>query len=522
MNNCTIDQSSNIIAKNNSAIVQNSNTSAQSSNVIAEIEFSLVPTDTPEETFNYIYTLKCSGCTMDTFYVGKTPCIEQECYNKIITNEKSAVYKHMQDAGHAFKIDDMQKVFSCCEYNKLKILESLLIKRYIVRNVKVLNTKAMKELTLFQYTEADFEKAKKQLTEPVNRTDTDRLGIARSNEIILHEFKESNDCKIRNNDTQLTLLQAEFENFYDITQEYIKENAKKKYITYLRERYNEIADSQCNQSQSWTKVVIGNRKHTKSSSDGTVETSGQVTESNTDSIGETSGQVTESNPDGNGETSGQVTESNPDGTGETSGQNTNYKQQHLAIELPTISIESPYNINDFKDKTREFLKNNIKTGFELEITDLSQPISSNIIYWMRCAEPECDRNLYIGLTERGHEARFDEHMSATNYEGKENGSAVYQHIKDTGHSFRIGDIKILEVCCDNNKLHILESLYIKKYLLNKKYMLNKKTEKHHLTLYAYADDKDLETAEKYLNPWRRRVSKKKEGHGSNISKGNEL
>ena len=206
----------------------------------------------------------------------------------------------------------MQKVFSCCEYNKLKILESLLIKRYIVRNIQVLNIMAMKPLTLFHYNEEELKKVRSQLT-----ANTDKLGITRSNESILHEFEKSNDGKVRNNDTRLTLLQAEFENFYDITQEYIKKDAQETYIEYLRKSYNEIAESRCNQQQTWTKVVIGNRKHTKSNPDGTGETSGQARESNPDGTGETSRQVTESNPDGTGETSRQVTESNPDDTGET-------------------------------------------------------------------------------------------------------------------------------------------------------------------------------------------------------------
>ena len=122
---------------------------------------------------------------------------------------------------------------------------------------------------------------------------------------------------------------------------------------------------------------------------------------------------------------------------------------------------------------------------------------------IRCAEPECKRNLYIGLTQRGREARFDEHISPTGYKGEENISPVYQHIIDTGHSFNIGDMEILELCCDYNKLKILESLYIKEYLLNKEILkgkdgiLNRNRGKL-LSLFDYTKE-ESETAKEYLN-----------------------
>ena len=108
-NSNTIAQNSNTIALSSNIIALNNNTSAQNSNTFDEVEFSLVLTNTPENTCtNFVYTLKCSICYPNKFYIGKTLYIEQECYNKITTksrgNKLSAVCKHMQDAGHAFKI----------------------------------------------------------------------------------------------------------------------------------------------------------------------------------------------------------------------------------------------------------------------------------------------------------------------------------------------------------------------------------------------------------------------------------
>ena len=200
-NNYTIAQSNytNTIAQNNNTIAKNNNTIAQTNYAITEVEFSLVLTDTPEDTCtSFVYTLKCSNC--NEYYVGRTHYGEHECYNKVTTNRTSAVYEHIKDTGHTFKPEDIQRRFSCCENNKLKILESLLIKRYIVRDIGFLNIFVMKELTLFQYDEDELEKAKRQLTKL-----TDRLGDARNNEPTIFEFSDSNDCKsVRNNDTQLT------------------------------------------------------------------------------------------------------------------------------------------------------------------------------------------------------------------------------------------------------------------------------------------------------------------------------
>ena len=177
------------IAQINYINAQNNYINAQNNYTIEEVEFSLVLTDTPEDTCtSFVYTLKCSKC--DKYYVGRTHYGEQECYNEITTNTTSAVYEHIKDTKHTFKIDDMQKVFPCCENNKLKILESLLIKRYIVRDIRFLNICVMKELTLFQYNEDEIGKARSQLT-----VNTDRLGDARNKytHILEFDFKEPSD-----------------------------------------------------------------------------------------------------------------------------------------------------------------------------------------------------------------------------------------------------------------------------------------------------------------------------------------
>ena len=111
---------------------------------------------------------------------------------------------------------------------------------------------------------------------------------------------------------------------------------------------------------------------------------------------------------------------------------------------------------------------------------------------------DCRRDLYIGRTHVGKIRRHKEH---TIYDKK---SAVYQRIdEDEGHGFDIQDVEI-EVCCDHNKLKILESLYIKEYLLDerilkgKEGMLNKKRGKV-LSLFADTGD-EKERANYKLNP----------------------
>ena len=419
--------------------VQNNYINAQNNYTIEEVEFSLVLTDTPEDTCtSFVYKLKCSKC--DKYYVGRTHYGEQECYNEITTNTTSAVYKHIQDTGHTFKIDDIQRLFSCCENNKLKILESLLIKRYIVRDIGFLNIFVMKELTLFQYSEDEIGKARSQLT-----VNTDRLGDARNKytHILEFDFKEPSDngksaCE---NDKKLTLLQAEFERFYDKTQIFIKDNkeSKDKYISGLRYEYGRVALSHYKQPISWNKVVIGNIL--------------------------------------------EYEENIPDGIVES-------KLDNLAIELPDIFKRS---YKQMKKDIRKLLCTYMEAKYKLLKSDKPEDTKASIIYLMKCNDSDCDRKLYIGHTHVGKEKRFKEHTET------DRTSAIYQHIRyNQGHGFNIEDMEILEVCCDHNKLRILESLYIKKYLIKGNKLLNKRSEEEQLALFAYTEEEGTMATE-FLN-----------------------
>ena len=524
-NNYTIAQNSNTSAQNsntsaqtNNTSAQNSNTSAQTNNTIAqnsntinEVEFSLVLTDTPEDTCSsFVYTLKCSDC--DEYYVGRTHYGEQECFNDITTyneanrNSPSAVYIHTQaPTRHTFKIDDMQKVFSCCEDNKLRILESLLIKRHIVRETKFLNIYVMKKLTIFQYNENEIKKARSQLT-----MNTDRLGDAANNEPAISEFSESDEHtdKIRGNDELLTLLQAEFENFYDKTQIFIKEDkdSKDKYFEDLTRKCNEIAVRYNKQRISWnedkTRIFI---KDDKDSKDKYIE---DLTKE-CDRIADNHDKLPISwNKDNtqifikyckdkyiarlifeynriaakkyiepkswNEVVIGNIKyeEKSWDGTVKS-------KQNNLVIKLPDIECSHI----EFKESIREFLSNSMEERYSLEEYDIPEDTRTSIIYLMKCNNSNCDRKLYIGLTHRGKETRFKEHTE-THIK-----SAVYQHIHNNhGHGFNIEDMETLEVCCDDNKLKILESLYIKEYLLKRNKLLNKKLEEEQLALFAYTEE----------------------------------
>ena len=435
--NKSIANNTNAIAQNKNIIAKNKNIIAKNCNTIAEDEFSLVLTDTTEDTCtSFVYTLKCSDCRK--YYVGRTHYGEQECFNEITTDETSVIYEHIQYTGHIFKIDDLQKVLSCCEYNKLRILESLLIKRYIVRDIGLLNIFIMKELTLFQYDEGELEKAERQLIKH-----TDRLGNARNNELTILEFSESHTVKVRRNYKQLILLQAEFENFYDKTQIFVKddEKTKKSYIAGLITVFNNMAEN-CTEPKSWNKVVIGNIKYEENSCDGTVKS----------------------------------------------------KQNNLVIKLP--DIECSY--NEFKKSIRELLRNIMEERYRVEEWDIPEDTRTSIIYLMKCKISDCDRKLYIGLTHGGKEKRFNEHLSDTK-------SAVYQHIRpnhwlwlNQGHGFNTEEMEILEVCCDHNKLRILESLYIKKYLLKSNKLLNKRSEEEQLALFVYTKQEKT-AAKEFLN-----------------------
>ena len=171
------------------------------------------------------------------------------------------------------------------------------------------------------------------------------------------------------------------------------------------------------------------------------------------------------------------------------------KLDNLAIELPDLDVPS-YEENT--EIIRDLLCSYMEAKYKLLKSDKPEDTRTSIIYLMKCNNSNCDRNLYIGYTHCGHETRFKKHTSSTNSRGKENPSAVYKHIRDTCHSFNIEDMKILEVCCDHNKLRILESLYIKEYLLKRNKLLNKASEEKQLALFAYTKEERTKAAE-FLN-----------------------
>ena len=205
----------------------------------------------------------------------------------------------------------------------------------------------MKELALFQYNEDELKKAKRQLTRL-----TDRLGIAINNEILIinFSFKEPNywskPQSVFNNDKLLTLLQAEFENFYDKTQIFIKDDkdSKNNYIAVLIDVYNKIADNNYIQPINWNKVVIGNIEYEEKSCDGTAES----------------------------------------------------RQNNLAIKLPEIGCS----YEEMKKDIKDLLCSSVEAKYKLEESDKPVDTRTSIIYLMKCNNSDCDRKLYIGLTQR--------------------------------------------------------------------------------------------------------------------------
>ena len=212
----------------------------------------------------------------------------------------------------------------------------------------------------------------------------------------------------------LTLLQAEFENFYDETKRFITSDEKNNYINSLRLEYNKIAVS----LPKWRREAIAN----------IVEEENEVN-----------------------------------------------VLQHLAIELP-IPLQNTGDLySEFKAAIRECLRNSIDNSFESKTRNVLKDTRTSIIYLMRCNNEGCERDLYIGRTHVGKMRRHKEHNEY------DESSAVNEHIdEDEGHGFPIDKMEILEVCCDGNKLKMLEALYIKEYLLDEQILegregiLNKK------------------------------------------------
>ena len=170
-----------------------------------------------------VYKLRCpvSSCTMR--YVGRTHEGMKECLKFITTNcnskAKQLLQEHMEEKHNDTNLStidnnwDMTKIASICEDNKLKILESLHIKERLLSGQYLLNTSPKKRLTVFQYTKDELIKAKQYAN---NFGGTYDWGEPRTEEV---QF-------VVNDSMYLTLLQAEFENFYDKAKRFITSDEK--------------------------------------------------------------------------------------------------------------------------------------------------------------------------------------------------------------------------------------------------------------------------------------------------------
>ena len=362
----------------------------------------------------------------------------KECLRFITTNcdsnAKPLLEKHMEEIHdkNLSTIDnnrDMTEIVSSCEDNKLKILESLHMKKCLLSEKYLLNTSPKKRLTVFQYTENELKTAE---VFAINFIRTPKWGVGRSEEIKL----------VPNDSIDLTLLQAEFENFYDKTKRFITSDENDGYINTLRLEYNKIADLEIDYSSGWQRVSIAD-----------------------------------------------IVEEN----------NENNILQHLAIELPISYIIDKFSLHsEFIEKINNCLTQSINTGFKSKDVESLLDTRTSIIYLMRCNKKGCKRDLYIGRTHVGKIRRHEEH---TRTDGS---SAVYQHINENnGHGFNIDDMEVLEVCCDGNKLKILEALYIKQYLLDEQILKGRdgilnKIRGNALTIFDYTYD-ERERTKKYLN-----------------------
>ena len=217
--------------------------------------YSLVTTDAPKDTCtSIVYELRCPVSRCGMCYVGRTHKGKKECLTFITKNcdskAKHLLQEHMKKK-HKDKNQStinnwqMTKIASSCEDNKLKILESLHVKKLLLSGQYLLNTSPKKRLTVFQYTKKELAVAKRY----ANKSDgTYDWGAPRSDEVSF----------VLNDSIYLTLLQlhAEFENFYDKTKRFITSDEKNNYINFLRLEYNEIAVNSPTCSSEWQRVGI--------------------------------------------------------------------------------------------------------------------------------------------------------------------------------------------------------------------------------------------------------------------------
>ena len=83
------------------------------------------------------------------------------------------------------------------------------------------------------------------------------------------------------------------------------------------------------------------------------------------------------------------------------------------------------------------------------------------IYKIDC--PKCQK-CYIGQTRRNIQVRFKEHIYHSKFHNIDK-SAIALHTYETGHQFKIENIKLIKHST-SNKLNMLEAIFMKKFLNN--------------------------------------------------------
>ena len=125
-----------------------------------EAKYKLLKSDKPEDTrTSIIYLMKCNNSNCDRkLYIGLTHRGKETRFKEHTeTDRTSAVYQHIRfNQGHGFNIEDIEILEVCCDHDKLRTLESLYIKEYLLKRNKLLNKISEEEqLALFAYTEEE-------------------------------------------------------------------------------------------------------------------------------------------------------------------------------------------------------------------------------------------------------------------------------------------------------------------------------------------------------------------------------
>lgn len=126
-------------------------------------------------------------------------------------------------------------------------------------------------------------------------------------------------------------------------------------------------------------------------------------------------------------------------------------QIHYKIQ----NILSPYNIQISP-------KNNYKLSTYLTNTrDKTILLDKSGVYSIICNEQNCEY-IYIGKSRRKVISRFKEHKRATT-KLEPHKSAIAEHMIENHHSFEIENLDIMYECYNENRLQILESIFIQTY-----------------------------------------------------------